>query len=70
MATGVVGTFDERAGWGTIVDDEGFERFFHAVAVADGTRTIAVGSRVEFDVVPGLLGRWEADSVRPSFSTH
>jgi cold shock CspA family protein len=64
MATGVVATFDERAGWGTIADDDGGERFFHAVAVADGSRTIAEGRGVEFDVVPGLLGRWEADSVR------
>ena len=32
-------------------------------SIADGTRTIAVGAAVEFEVVPGHLGRWEAAAV-------
>ena len=38
---------------------------FHCTAIADGTRTIAVGTAVTFDVVPGRLGRWEASGLRP-----
>lgn len=60
---GLVTAFDERAGHGVITGADGFERFFHAVAVADGSRTIAVGNSVGFEVVPGVLGRWEADHV-------
>ncbi len=33
---------------------------FHATSIADGTRRIATGTPVEFDVVAGLPGRWEA----------
>lgn len=64
--TGVVTEFDEPAGIGTVTADEGGEHFFHCTAIADGTRTIAVGARVEFEVVPGRLGRWEASGLRPA----
>ena len=38
---------------------------FHCTAIADGSRTIAVGQAVRFSVVPGNLGRWEATQIIP-----
>ena len=38
---------------------------FHCTEIADGTRTIAVGTRVEFELL-ARLGRWEAGSIRPA----
>jgi CspA family cold shock protein len=67
MPTGVVAAFDERKGYGTVrSDDEGRVLFFHCTQIADGTRTIAVGTAVTFDVVPGHLGRWEATAITPT----
>lgn len=63
--TGTVTAFDDAAGYGTITDSAGDEWFFHCTAIADGTRTIEVGTLVAFEVVPGRLGRWEAADVRP-----
>lgn len=62
-ATGVVAIFEDAPGYGTVADDDGNEWFFHCTAIADGTRTIEVGARVVFDVVPGRLGRWEATNI-------
>jgi cold shock CspA family protein len=62
---GVVTRFDERAGVGVVTaDDGGIGYAFHAVAIAGDSRTIAVGTAVDFDVVPGLLGRWQAAHLR------
>jgi cold shock CspA family protein len=58
--SGVVEEFDERRGLGTIVGDDGDVLPFHCTAIADGSRTVGAGRRVQFDVVPGLSGRWEA----------
>jgi cold shock CspA family protein len=58
--TGVISTFDEPRGLGLITTSGGEELPFHCTAIADGTRTISVGERVRFQVVPGRLGRWEA----------
>lgn len=60
---GVVETFDEPRGLGTIRADGGAELPFHCTAIADGTRSIPVGRRVAFDVVAGRLGRWEAAGI-------
>ena len=57
---GVVASFDEAAGHGVVTTPEGISRFFHCVAIADGSRTIQQGTSVAFAVVPGRLGRWEA----------
>lgn len=66
MATGVVAGFDDPKGYGVVRDNaDGQEYFFHCTAVADGTRTIDVGAAVEFEVVPGRRGRWEAADLRP-----
>lgn len=66
IATGVVEAFDEPRGLGTIrSDDDGAALPFHCTAIADGSRTIAVGTAVRFTVVPGHLGRWEAAQITP-----
>ena len=65
MPSGRVSAFDEHRGLGEVVDDAGTGYPFHCTAIADGTRTIAVGAAVDFDVVPGRLGRWEAAAIRP-----
>lgn len=58
--SGVVEEFDERRGLGTIVADDGDVLPFHCTGIADGSRTVEAGQRVQFRVVPGLSGRWEA----------
>ena len=64
---GSVAEFDERGGYGTVVADDGGARwFFHCTAIADGTRAIEVGAAVDFEVVAGRLGRYEATNLRPS----
>jgi cold shock CspA family protein len=60
---GTVTAFDERRGLGVITAADGAEYSFHCTAITDGTRTIAVGAPVEFEVRPGLLGRWEGAAV-------
>jgi cold shock CspA family protein len=64
-ATGVVASFDDERGLGTVRADDGRELPFHCTAIADGSRTIAAGTRVRFQVVPGLPGRWEAAALEP-----
>ena len=60
---GTVADFDEHAGYGHVRDDDGTELFFHCTAIANGSRTIDVGSAVMFEIVPGHHGRWEATAV-------
>jgi len=56
---GTVVEFDEARGLGEVQSPAG--RWpFHCTAIADGTRTIAVGTAVAFEVVAGHLGRDEA----------
>jgi cold shock CspA family protein len=57
---GTVRSFDERRGVGEVEADDGATFKFHATAIADGTRRIAPGTAIEFDVVAGLPGRWDA----------
>ncbi len=61
---GRVTSFDEHRGLGEVTADDGTVYPFHCTVIADGTRTIIVGTEVEFDTVPGQLGRWEATTVR------
>ncbi len=63
---GTVVAFDEAKGYGTVRVEDGREHFFHCTQIADGTRTIEVGARVDFEVVAGRLGRWEAVGLRPA----
>jgi CspA family cold shock protein len=70
MVTGIVAAFDDAKGFGTVREDTtGHERFFHCTAIADGSRTIDVGTTVSFEVVPGRNGRWEARTIRPKEPT-
>jgi cold shock CspA family protein len=60
---GVVTEFDERRGTGTVRADDGTSYWFHGTALADGTRDVAVGTRVVFSVAAGHGGRYEARAV-------
>lgn len=62
----MVVAFDADVGLGTVRAHDGAELGFHCVEIADGTRTIAVGTPVHFCVRAGRGGRWEAAAVTPS----
>jgi cold shock CspA family protein len=63
---GTVSEFDDDAGIGVVRDDDtGAEHFFHCTQIADGSRTIAVGAAVRYELGPGQRGRWEARAVTP-----
>jgi cold shock CspA family protein len=63
---GVVSQFDDAAGLGEVTADDGTVYGFHCTQIADGTRTIAVGTSVEFDLAPWHRGRYEAVAVSPA----
>ena len=60
MTSGRVTSFDDKRGRGEVTAADGRVYAFHCTVIADGTRRIAVGAEVEFEVVPGQLGTWEA----------
>ena len=62
-AAGRVTAFDEHRGLGEITASDGTVYAFHCTTIADGTRTIAVGTEVQFEIRPGRLGNWEAAAV-------
>jgi CspA family cold shock protein len=64
MSHGSVTEFDEPRGLGAITDDTGNIFTFHCVEIADGTRSIAIGTTVRFDVL-AKLGRYEAARIVP-----
>ncbi|HEX6237317.1 MAG TPA: cold-shock protein [Acidimicrobiales bacterium] len=64
--TGIVESFDEARGLGTVRTDDGAALPFHCTAIADGSRTIEVAARVRCQVVAGLMGRWEAAGIEPA----
>ncbi len=61
---GTVTAFDEHVGLGTVVADDGTAYLFHCVEIADGSRTIPVGTGVSFERL-AKLGRYEASAVTP-----
>ena len=61
---GTVTGFDESAGLGTIVTDDGTDLPFHCIVIADGSRTIEVGATVTYSLI-AKLGRYEAADIRP-----
>lgn len=66
MASGTVTAFSELRGIG-VIESDGARYAFHCTQIGDGTRSIRVGAAVEFDVVPGHRGDWEAAHiVKPS----
>jgi cold shock CspA family protein len=62
---GCVASFDDHRGRGE-VEVGGLTYPFHCTAIADGSRTVPEGARVEFELVIGPLGALEAASVRRS----
>ncbi|MDA8398811.1 MAG: cold shock domain-containing protein [Actinomycetota bacterium] len=69
---GKVMSFDEYRGVGTILDEgcSGTDPasaglFFHCTAIADGSRSIAPGREVVYELGAGSTGCWEAVLVRP-----
>jgi cold shock CspA family protein len=61
---GVVASFDETVGLGSVStsDDTAYE--FHCIEIADGSRSIEVGLDVSFYLL-AKLGRYEAANIRP-----
>ena len=71
QASGIVTAFDESLAFGEVRTQSGRTLFFHCTQIADGSRSIAVGTHVVFHVVAGRMGRWEAAEVAPRLSlTH
>lgn len=62
-ATGSVTEFDKHVGLGTITSDNGAAYPFHCTALTDGSRDIAVGTKVSFTIVAGHHGRYEATQI-------
>jgi hypothetical protein len=65
LLAGTVVAFDAHRGLGELEDENGHRYPFHCTRIADGSRNIPVGVKVEFAVAPGPLGRWEAVAIRP-----
>jgi cold shock CspA family protein len=59
MRQGSVTEFDESRGLGEVTDETGTVFSFHCVEITDGSRTIATGMPVRFDVIV-KFGRHEA----------
>ena len=62
MPTGSVAAFDVHVGLGEIVADDGAVIPFQCIGIADGSRTIDVGTPVTFELLP-KLGRYEATAI-------
>ena len=61
---GTVTSFDDERGLGEIRADA-VSYPFHCVSIAGGGRTIIVGTRVTFELLP-KLGRYEATDIVPT----
>ncbi len=61
---GHVSAFDTAAATGTVTADDGTAFPFHCIEIADGSRTIAPGTQVEFAVL-AKFGRYQAAQIRP-----
>ena len=66
---GRIAAFDADKGFGEVEAEDGRRLFFHCTQIADGTRTIAVGTEVTFEVVPGQMGQWEGAEITPMSTT-
>jgi len=60
--SGAVVAFDGEVGLGEIESTDGVRYPFHCIAIADGSRTIDVGTPVRFGLL-GKLGRYEATDI-------
>lgn len=61
---GTVTAFDEHVGLGTVTGLDGVEYLFHCIEIADGSRSIAVGTEVTFTTMT-KFGRVEAGDLAP-----
>lgn len=66
LLQGTVTSFDDDAGLGEVRSVDGATHPFHCTSIADGSRSIEVGVAVDFAVVPGRGGTWEAVRLRRS----
>jgi cold shock CspA family protein len=64
--TGRVAGYDDHRGRGEIEVGGDFRFPFHCTAIADGSRSIAEGTPVQFRLVIGPLGALEATAVAPT----
>lgn len=64
MPAGTVTDFDEYVGLGEVTDPSGATYLFHCVEIADGTRSIEIGTDVDFEVLV-KFGKEEAAQLRP-----
>ena len=62
---GKVEHFDEEVGLGAVRADDGVLYPFHCTQLVDGSRAVAVGTEVGFEVVAGHRGTWEARQLAP-----
>jgi CspA family cold shock protein len=67
---GRIAVYDEQRGLGEVEAAGGLRYPFHCTAIHDGTRFVAVGTDVEFTVVAGPLGRYEASAIRKIVRAH
>ncbi|MGH9125711.1 MAG: cold shock domain-containing protein [Acidimicrobiales bacterium] len=65
LTRGVITAFDAEAGLGSVRADGGQLYPFHCTQIADGSRQIDEAAKVEFEVVAGHGGQWEAAALRP-----
>ena len=64
MPIGTVKWFDNRKGWGFIVQPDGTDLFVHYTSiVGDGFRRLDDGAKVDYEVVDGPKGK-QAGNVR------
>ena len=63
-AVGEVVSFDAGEGQGCLLADDQHTYSFHCTQIVGGARTIAVGSVVQFDLMAGHRGQWEASQLR------
>jgi cold shock CspA family protein len=61
--SGVVVSFDAHVGLGHVRADDGRSFMFHCIVIADGSRSIEIGTRVSFSLM-SKLGRLEANDLR------
>lgn len=62
--SGAVVAFDAPRGLGEVEDGEGRRYPFHFKRIAGEAKDIVAGAKVDFEIAPGHLGRWEAVRVR------
>ena len=63
--SGAVVEFDREVGLGLVVASDGTTYPFHCIEIADGSRDIAIGTAVTFELL-GKLGRYEAARITPA----